>query len=375
MPLIDDASYDALLRELQSLEAEFPTLKSDNSPSTIVSGRASSAFSEVKHRVPMLSLNNAFDVEELRAFDERVCKLLAVDTLVYSVEYKFDGIAVELVYRSGKYVLASTRGDGTVGEDITANCGTIRSIPKTLAKPSGIEDCEIRGEVVFPKEAFDQLNAKRVSKSQSAFANPRNAAAGSLRQIDSNVTKSRPLSFFAYGLSSENEDMLEGQDQVLNWLAVQGFQVQKDYLVCEGVQAVEDLYNNLIETRQQLPFEIDGLVVKVNSRSLQQQAGSRSRSPRWAIAVKFPAQEAFSVIKDIVIQVGRTGVLTPVAELEPVQVGGVLVSRATLHNQNEIDRKDIRIGDKVVVRRQGDVIPEGKFCSKMAARTRLKNSV
>lgn len=357
MPLIDDANYDAMMRELQALEEQHPSLHSEDSPTNRVSGAASSTFSEVTHRVPMLSLNNALNIEELRAFDERVRKLLEVDSLDYSVEYKFDGIAVELVYKDAHFVLASTRGDGTVGENITANCQTITSIPKTLSAPKSLSHCEIRGEVVLPKEAFAKLNERRVEEGQSSFANPRNAAAGSLRQLDPKVTARRPLKFFAYGVSSQNENALSDQKEVLLWLEQQGFSVQEDYLICQGVSAVEELYTGLLETREQLPFEIDGLVVKINDKSLQERAGTRSKSPRWAIAVKFPPQEAYSVIKDITIQVGRTGVLTPVAELEPVQVGGVLVSRATLHNQNEIDRKDIRIGDSVVVRRQGDVIP------------------
>ena len=357
MPRIEDSVYDSMMRELLSLEQTHPEFVTSDSPSRKVGGQASTAFSPVRHREQMLSLDNALTLEELSAFDQRVCKLLEVVQIEYSVEYKFDGIAVELVYQDGTFIQASTRGDGVVGEDITQNCKTIANIPRKFQSRQVATVLEVRGEVVFPISSFDQLNQQRVAAGEAPFANPRNAAAGSLRQLDSAVTAQRPLEFFAYDLRSENDFGLDTQESVLNYLAGEGFSVQSEFLVCSGIEPITELYNRLLETRAALPYEIDGLVVKINSKELQAQAGVRTKSPRWAIALKFPPQEAHSIIRDIVVQVGRTGVLTPVAELEPVQVGGVVVSRATLHNQDEIDRKDIRIGDTVVVRRQGDVIP------------------
>lgn len=356
-PIISDAEYDSLLRELTELERRFPKLRTVDSPTVRVSGRAQSVFSEVRHREAMLSLDNAMDEDELRSFDLRLKKLLQRELLEYVVEYKLDGIAVELVYERGMLSVASTRGDGEVGEDITQNVRTIAGVPHALKTGMFPAAFEVRGEVVFPKSAFEQLNESRIHADEPPFANPRNAAAGSLRQLDASVTASRPLAFFAYGACSAEPLNNVFQSEVLRWLASLGFPVQEDFFVSSDVEQIIAHYQGLKETRDSLPFEIDGLVIKLNDSALQDQAGTRSRSPRWAVALKFPAQEGFSTILDIRVQVGRTGVLTPVAELEPVSIGGVTVRRATLHNQNEIDRKDIRIGDRVVVRRQGDVIP------------------
>jgi DNA ligase (NAD+) len=359
-PTISDAEYDRLFRELVELEATYPEFSKIESPTKRVGGKATKTFSEVRHREPMLSLANAMDEAELRAFDERVKKALSlVDTEVeYSCEYKFDGIAIELVYERGVLVVGSTRGDGEVGESITDNVKTLSSVPKTIkledAFPSSFE---VRGEVVMPKKGFLLLNEARVLAEEASFANPRNAAAGSLRQLDAGITASRPLQFFAYGLASEQKLPIETHADVLSALRKLGFTVQKDVLISDGLEQILAFYKELETRRDELDFEIDGLVIKVNNQEFQKKLGFRARTPRWAVALKFVPREEFTVIKDITVQVGRTGALTPVAELEPVAVGGVVVKRATLHNQDEIDRKDIRIGDTVVIRRQGDVIP------------------
>ena len=359
-PTISDAEYDRLFRELEELEKTFPEFSKKDSPTNKVGGKALKTFSEVRHREPMLSLANAMDEGELRAFDERVKKALSIhDTEIeYSCEFKFDGIAIELVYEKGVLVVGSTRGDGEIGESITDNVKTLPSIPKKLKLSNNFPSIfEVRGEVVMPKKGFLALNEKRVAAEEAPFANPRNAAAGSLRQLDANITASRPLLFFAYGLASEHTLPIETHADVLSTLKHLGFEVQRDVFVSKGLDAILSYYKQLEETRDSLDFEIDGLVIKVNNQELQKKLGFRARTPRWAVALKFAPREEFTVIKDITVQVGRTGALTPVAELEPVSVGGVVVKRATLHNQDEIDRKDIRIGDTVVIRRQGDVIP------------------
>lgn len=361
-PTLSDAVYDKLFRELESLEAEFPDLSRDDSPTKRVGAKSkkSTTFSPVRHRDPMLSLANALDREEAFEFDKRVRKLLGTleSELSYLCEYKFDGLAVELVYEQGRLTVASTRGDGYVGEDITDNVRTIANVPQVLSPTSAMPGVfEVRGEVVLAIASFEKLNQARLAQGESAFANPRNAAAGSLRQLDSRVTATRPLEFFAYSVSSPEKLRLESQDQVLEFLSSCGFTIQEKHFRAASIEEVLDHFEDLEEKRDSLPYEIDGLVVKVNSFELQQTLGVRSRSPRWAVAVKFAPREEFTRLLDISVQVGRTGTLTPVAELEPVNVGGVVVKRATLHNQQEIDRKDIRIGDTVIVRRQGDVIP------------------
>lgn len=358
-PTISDAEYDSLFRELESLEAQYPDHAHPDSPTKCVGGAPSTGFAEVVHREPMLSLANAFGVDELKAFDERTRKAHAKDSekLLYLVEYKFDGIAVELVYHDGVFKQASTRGDGYKGEDITKNIETISSIPKQLLSSNKVGIIEIRGEVILSKENFSKINAARLDNDKAIFANPRNAAAGSLRQLDPKVTAKRPLEFFAYSLASPDKRLSETQSGLRKLLIDFGFPVQEEVLLTGDIEEISRFYATLEETRDKLAFEIDGIVVKVDQIAFQEQLGMRTRTPRWAVAVKFSPREAFTKLLDITIQVGRTGVLTPVAELEPVNIGGVVVKRATLHNQDEIERKNIRIGDTVVVRRQGDVIP------------------
>ncbi len=362
-PSISDAEYDRLFRELESLEKKYPELRQKNSPTKKIGARLKKElvpFSEVQHREQMFSLANALDTEEFLEFVARVEKGLdlAAGEIEYLAEYKFDGLAVELVYQDGELELASTRGDGISGEQITANARAIKNIPPILKKSKNLpEQFEIRGEVLMTKAAFEKLNQERIEEDEATFANPRNAAAGSLRQLDSKITAKRKLQFYAYNIISQDVLPINSHQEELELLRDLGFSVEEDYCVSTDSKAIIKFYEKLLATRDDIPFEIDGVVVKVNSLAYQEILGSRSRTPRYAVAIKFPAREEFTKLLDITVQVGRTGVLTPVAELEPVNVGGVVVKRATLHNQDEIDRKDIRIGDTVVVRRQGDVIP------------------
>ncbi len=361
-PELSDAEYDRLFRELEQLELEYPEYVLADSPTKRVGAHVGETFSAVPHREPMLSLANAMDEEELREFDARIRKLLGIDaySVEYLIEYKFDGLAVELVYERGVLSVASTRGDGEVGENVTANVNTIRSVPKSLPKAVATKlprVIEVRGEVVLGRNAFRELNNSRIAAEEPPFANPRNAAAGSLRQLDPKVTAARPLEFYAYGMSSETQGFVHSQLEMATLVRDLGFLVQDNLRVVRTPNEIVEYYEALRERRETLDFEIDGVVVKVNSFAQQKVLGVRARSPRWAVAFKFPPQEEHTKILDIRVQVGRTGTLTPVADLEPVNVGGVVVKRATLHNQAEIDRKDIRIGDTVVVRRQGDVIP------------------
>ena len=362
-PKLPDAEYDRLMRELQALEAEYPELVSADSPTQRVSGAPSREFREVRHAAPMLSLNNAFAEADVTAFDTRARDGLrragrAVENVEYACELKFDGLAVSLRYERGELVLGATRGDGAVGEDVTANIRTIRAIPLHLAKnaPAVIE---VRGEVMMFKREFERLNERQRAKEQREYANPRNAAAGALRQLDPRVTAERSLRFFAYGLGE-----LQGTAEpathsaLLDWFVSLGVPVARERAVVDGIDGCLRFYQSIGELRAALPYEIDGVVYRVNSRVDQQQLGYVSRAPRFAIAHKFPAQEAVTQVLGIDIQVGRTGALTPVARLAPVFVGGVTVTNATLHNEDEIRRKDIRIGDTVIVRRAGDVIPE-----------------
>jgi DNA ligase (NAD+) len=360
-PIISDAAYDRLLRELEELEARFPDLASDNSPTRRVGGPVLDAFEEYRHPAPMLSLQNAFSEKEFLEFDQRVRQRLdSSSAVVYMAEPKLDGVALELVYTGGTLQAASTRGDGTVGENVSPNARTIKSVPLELRPPASgplPDRLVVRGEVILQKEDFERLNRQQEEAGEKAFANPRNAAAGSLRQLDSRITAARPLSacMYAAGLDVPG---VETQEKFLALLKELGFLTNPLARKCTGTGEVLDAYRDLLGRRFDLPYEVDGLVVKVDSFDLQKKLGEISRSPRWAIAFKFPAVQETTEVLDIGIQVGRTGVLTPVAHLRPVRVGGVEVSRATLHNQDEIERKDVRVGDTVFVQRAGDVIPE-----------------
>jgi DNA ligase (NAD+) len=359
-PSISDTEYDALLRELETLEAQHPELISPDSPTQRVGAAPQSELATVTHRLAMLSLANAMDEAELRAFDERVRRELGEDRVVeYVCEPKLDGLAVELVYEEGRFVLGSTRGDGVTGEDITVNLRTIRAIPLVLLTGEAIPRLlEVRGEVFMNRDGFEELNRRRASAGESLFANPRNSAAGSLRQLDPRITASRPLRIYCYGLGTVDGFSFTHQSQLLEILPQWGLPINPDSKTCRGIDEAIAEYQSLQSRRSALPYDIDGLVVKVNDFALQAELGERSRSPRWAIAGKFEAEQVTTVIEGIEASVGRTGAITPVANLTPVNVGGVIVSRATLHNQDEIDRKDIRKGDTVLIQRAGDVIPE-----------------
>ena len=364
-PLITDAEYDALFRELQALESAHPELLTPDSPTQRVGSRPLSAFGTVAHRVPMLSLGNAFDDEEVAAFDRRVTDLLRAagklglhETVEYFCELKLDGLALSLRYEAGVLVQAATRGDGQAGEDVTANVRTIRSIPLKL-NPGAPDVLEVRGEVFMNLADFSKLNQTQQSRGDKVFANPRNAAAGSLRQLDSKITAQRPLRFFAYGWGEVSADLPEWHSDVLDWLAKLGLPVNSgQHLLARDCNDLLAYYEEVGERRSKLPYDIDGVVYKVNSLASQKVLGYVARAPRFAIAHKFPAQEVSTTLLDIEIQVGRTGAITPVARLAPVSVRGVTVTNATLHNEDEIRRKDVRIGDTVIVRRAGDVIPE-----------------
>jgi len=358
-PLISDAEFDALFRELEQLEARYPALVTPDSPTQRVGAAPAEAFAEVRHRVPMLSLNNAFDEDEVRAFDRRVREGLEREEVEYAAEPKFDGLAVSLVYERGTLARGATRGDGYTGEDVTANLRTVRAIPLRLASRRAPPLIEVRGEVLMLKADFEELNRAQRARGEKAFANPRNAAAGSLRQLDSRITASRKLTFFAYGLgAAQGVPRFARQSELLDYLAASRFPVATERAVVRGVAGLLEYYGKIEGKRQRLPYDIDGVVYKVNDLAAQERLGFVARAPRFAIAHKFPAEEAVSELLAIDVQVGRTGALTPVARLKPVFVGGVTVTNATLHNEDEIRRKDIRIGDTVVVRRAGDVIPE-----------------
>jgi DNA ligase (NAD+) len=363
-PTIPDAEWDAMFRELQALEARYPALATPDSPTQRVGGPPRADLPEVRHAVPMLSLNNAFSDEEVIAFDERVREALAKanlggDAVEYACELKFDGLAINLRYESGLLVAAATRGDGAVGEDVTPNVRTIHAVPLKLntARPPAV--LEARGEVLMFKRDLERLNERQRARGEKEFANPRNAAAGALRQLDPKVTAQRRLHFFAYGLGElRGAEEPATHAQALDWLASLGLPVNDERAVVRGVDGLLAFYRRAQRRRPELPYDIDGVVYKVNSHALQRALGFVTRAPRFALAHKFPAQEATTQVLDIEVQVGRTGALTPVARLAPVQVGGVTVTSATLHNEDEVRRKDIRIGDTVIVRRAGDVIPE-----------------
>ena len=355
-PEISDAEYDRLMAELIQLEKKYPELVSPDSPTQRVGGRAADAFEPLAHSLPMLSLDNALQESEFLEFDERNRRQLDQERVEYLCEPKLDGLAVELIYQNGSFAAGSTRGDGLVGENITQNLKTIKTIPLRLLKP--ITRLEVRGEVLLPIQALQKLNQERERDGEPLFANPRNAAAGSLRQLDPLITAGRPLEIFCYGAGQVNGLAFRSHQELLQEFKNLGLRVNPLIRLCQGTEAVIQYHREMAERREILPYEIDGIVVKVNSLADQELLGAKSKSPRWAIAFKFPARQETTQIRDIIVQVGRTGVLTPVAIMAPVQIGGVEVSRATLHNQDEIDRKDIRIGDWVLVQRAGDVIPE-----------------
>jgi DNA ligase (NAD+) len=360
-PVASDAAYDRLLAELQRLEEQYPELVAPDSPTQRVGAPPLEKFESVRHRQPMISLDDAFDEDEVRKFDQRLKRFLNTsEEFDYVVEPKMDGAAIELVYEQGRFTVGSTRGDGIRGENVTQNLKTIHTIPLQVLEREAPapELLEVRGEVYMDLEAFRKFNEERLDKGEQPFANPRNAAAGSLRQLDPNVTAARPLKIYGYGVGEVRGRTFETHWETLEALKNWGFRVNPLTERCQGIAAAIDYHHRLGHRRAGLPYEIDGVVIKVNSLTLQERLGAKSRSPRWALAYKFaPSQETTQVL-DIVVNVGRTGAVTPMAVMQPVQVGGVTVSRATLHNEDEVKRKDVRIGDWVLVQRAGDVIPE-----------------
>ena len=370
-PTISDAAYDKLMRELQELEIQYPDLRANDSPTLRVSGGLREGFKKVKHLRPLLSLDSLMSEREVAEFDERVKKGLGLDEglfaeeVNYMAEHKFDGLSIELVYEDGILTRGSTRGDGDVGEDVTENLRTIRAIPLRLREegPPVRGTIAIRGEVLIPLAAFAELNQRLIVAGEEPFAAARSAASGTVRQLDVSITAGRKLDFFAYEIMAyetpaRGPHPFPTQHDMLDCLGAWGFHVESDVKLCHGLAEALAFHARLLARREKLPYEVDGVVIKVDDRAVQTRLGMRSRSPRWAVAYKFPPREEVTQIVDIVVQVGRTGKLTPVAQLKPVDVSGVTVSRATLHNQDELDRKDVRIGDTVRVRRAGDVIPE-----------------
>lgn len=359
-PKLPDVEYDKLYRELLAIENEHPDWITSDSPSQRVSGQASDLFSEVKHVVPMLSLNNALEDKEAEAFDKRCREGLNLSAVEYAAELKFDGLALSLRYENGLLTQAATRGDGYSGEDVTANIRTIKAIPLKLKGTSHPQLLDVRGEVFMSHKDFESLNQAAINKSEKTFANPRNAAAGSLRQLDPRITAQRTLSFYAYGIGQcePSSFIPKTHAQLLDLYASWGLPVCEHRAVVQSIDGLMGFYQSIGALRDQLPYDIDGVVYKVNSRELQEDLGFVSRAPRFAVAHKYPAQEALTTVLGIDVQVGRTGAITPVARLSPVVVGGVTVTNATLHNEDEVRRKDVHIGDTVVVRRAGDVIPE-----------------
>jgi len=361
-PEISDAEYDRLMKELMELESQFPDLDHSDSPTRRVGAAPLEKFETRNHFTPMLSLANAFSEQDIHDFDERIRRFLGTDEAVtFVVEPKLDGVAVNLIYINGVLDIGLTRGDGATGEVITQNLKTIHTIPlrmKEAPEAAIPERIEIRGEVFMETEAFKTLNRRRTRNGEPPFANPRNAAAGSLRQLDSRITVRRPLDIFCYGIGTGTGTAFKSHWNVLQTLRRWGFRVNDRIRQAEDVNSCIQYYHHINDIRKELPYEIDGIVIKVDDLSIQDRLGTVSRSPRWAVACKFAATQETTVIEDIVFQVGRTGVLTPVALMKPVRVGGVMVSRATLHNMDEIDKKDIRIGDTVIIQRAGDVIPE-----------------
>jgi DNA ligase (NAD+) len=358
-PDVPDAEYDKLMRELQVLESAHPELITADSPSQRVGAAPLAAFDEVQHSVPMLSLENAFEPGDVQEFDRRIRERLEVESVDYTAEPKLDGLAISLRYERGKLVRGATRGDGSTGEDVTQNVRTIKSIPLQLAGGGWPEVLEVRGEVFMPKKGFEALNKRLAAQGEKTYVNPRNTAAGSLRQLDPRITADRPLEFYGYGLGEVRPDKLpKRHSEVLEKLREWGLRVNREIKQVSGAEGCLDYYANTATKRSGLPYEIDGVVYKVDRLDWQRELGFVARAPRWAVAHKFPAEEQMTLLKSVDFQVGRTGALTPTARLEPVFVGGANVSNATLHNMDEVERKDIRIGDTVIVRRAGDVIPE-----------------
>jgi DNA ligase (NAD+) len=358
-PVISDAEYDRLLRELIAIETAHPELVTLDSPTQRVGAKPLAEFGAVTHSIPMTSMDNAFDETEAREWDRRVREGLKLTSVPdYTAEPKFDGVSVSLRYENGVLVRAGTRGDGATGEDVTANVRTIHTVPLRLGGSGWPGVMEVRGEVVIPKQAFAKLNAERLERGENLFANPRNAAAGGLRQLDPRVTAARPLSFFPWGLGEVSSSVAPNYAEVIEKLRQWGFRVTGFFRVCHGIEECLAFYQSMLAQRADLPFEIDGVVYKVNDLVARERLGFTARAPRWAIAHKLPSQEETTVVEAILPSVGRTGVITPVAVLKPVLVGGVTVTHATLHNQDEVERKDVRVGDTVIIRRAGDVIPE-----------------
>ena len=353
-PSVTDAEYDALYRELLNIEEEYPELATKSSPSQKVGAKVSKDFKKVIHEQKMLSLENAFNEEDIQNFIDRVKKLTGKDQIEFILEPKLDGLSASIMYRDGILIQASTRGDGLIGEDVTENIKTLDNIPKQIDMPGEVD---VRGEVVMLKRDFEQLNEERQLSGEKMFSNPRNAAAGSLRQLDYRITAQRKLTFFAYSLIGKDLN-LDSQLQVLETLRHCGFTVSDKIKLCRNQDEAYKFYQEMEQQRSDLDYDIDGVVYKTNDLSLQKKMGNATKYPRHSIAYKFPAQKALTTVLNIVVQVGRTGNITPVAELAPVNVGGVMVSRATLHNKNEIKKKDIRVGDRVIIQRAGDVIPQ-----------------
>ncbi len=362
-PEISDFEYDKLFRHLQDLEEQNPGLVTPDSPTQRVGGEPLKSFKTITHKVPLLSLGNAFSMEELDEFDKRVKQGSGIGdqgSVDYVCELKMDGLAVSLEYKDGVFLKGSTRGDGVTGEDITRNLKTIKSIPLKLENNLNIE---VRGEVYLPYDDFLKLNEERAGREEPVFANPRNAAAGSIRQLDPKVTMQRPLDIFTYyspdaAVGASPDAKVKTQFELLNYLAKIGFKVNNNFKLCRGIEEVKKFVSGWQVKREKLPYEIDGIVVKVNGLDDQRKLGATSREPRWAVAYKYPPEQKETIIEDIIASVGRTGVVTPVAVLKPVNLRGVVVKRATLHNQDEVDRKDVRVGDHVLVERAGEVIPE-----------------
>lgn len=356
-PVISDVEYDRLMQELIDLEEAYPELVTADSPTQRVGSEPITAFEQIIHSSPMMSLTNSYSLEELKAFDSRVRKALLGEGVEYVAELKVDGLAVSLTYEDGYFARGATRGDGTRGEDVTHNLKTIRSVPMRIRYQNPVT-VDVRGEVFMPRREFRKLNEERRLKGEALFANPRNAAAGSLRQLDPRITASRQLDIFVYGVGNVSGVTLGTQMEVLDFLRECGFRVNPNVKLCRSIDEVMDYAETWNDKREDIDYEIDGIVVKVNSLDQQARLGSTARSPRWATAYKFPAKQGTTVVKDIIVQVGRTGTLTPVALLEPIELAGSVVSRASLHNEDIIRSKDIRIGDAVVIEKGGDIIPE-----------------
>jgi DNA ligase (NAD+) len=359
-PAISDAEYDKLFKNLQQIESDFPELLTPDSPTQKVGGRVAEKFSKVTHSKPMLSLSNAFSREDVDDFIKRSNRFLGQleeqDINIFC-ELKIDGLSFSARYENGKFIQAATRGDGSVGEDVTENVATIKSLPKNLVG-NFPKILEVRGEIYLSREDFEELNKSQIAKGEDVFANPRNAASGSLRQLDSKVTAERNLKYFAYSIGEVSEDFFSTHSEMISKLKSFGFVVNEESKLAKNLDEIMNFYDGFYSKRSSLNYDIDGVVYKINSTELQNRLGFVARSPRWAVAHKFPAEQGKTILNAITIQVGRTGALTPVAELDPINIGGVLVKRATLHNRDEIERKDIRVGDTVIVQRAGDVIPQ-----------------